>query len=732
MAKQLKKPETGLDSSAGPKFFGAGSVGFWPPFLLAVVAFLAYLPSLQSDFVYDARLEILQEGFVTSLANLPAILSLKVLGSYLMGGFRPGEQLYLMLNAAVWGKEPFGFHLGSNLLHAANVALLFVLLRRFVATELTAKPRNEARKVLVALMAVTLLFALHPLAVESVAEVSYSSCLLVTFFTLLALIAATAFRPEDLREAGIIGSLGTLAVFAAVTCKESGLTAVLLLIAYRILFRRHEANGPWLLFLGASMAVTAAFLAARFLLAPPGRDTYTYLGGSFSQVFLIQPRLWVFMMGKLVWPTQLSADYTLENANGISTPLALVTLTVVVLLQGWLATRSRIGAMGVAFYWLGLVTVSNFVPLYRIVADRFYYLPLAGVSMQLLALLLLVLEHPRGFWTAVGLLFASTLPLTLLTLERQKVFKDESSLWSDTLRVSPFSWTARDNLGVAFLQKGEVDEAITQYQQALDVNPTYDKARNNLGFALLQKGAVDPAVAQFQKALAINPNYAEAHNNLGNALMQKGQGDEALSEYQKALALNPNYADAHYNLGQALWQMKRTDEATTEFRRTLEINPDHADAHNSLGIALAQKGEMDEAIVEYQAALEIDPNHYTACYNLGNALWLKGRRDEALAQLQKAVEINSNFAEGYNNLGNLLLQMGQTDEAVLQWQKALALKPAFLGAHYNLGKALLQQGKIEEAVAQFEETLRLKPDFTEAQSSLARALVAQKAASLKK
>src|SRR5208282_1777855 len=92
--------------------------GVWAPPLLAVVAFLVYWPSLQSDFVYDARTEILEEGFITSLSNLPAVLSLKVLGMHLMLGSRPGQLLYLMLNAAVWGKQPWGYHLTSNLLHA--------------------------------------------------------------------------------------------------------------------------------------------------------------------------------------------------------------------------------------------------------------------------------------------------------------------------------------------------------------------------------------------------------------------------------------------------------------------------------------------------------------------------------------------------------------------------------------------------------------------------------------
>ena len=290
----------------------------WLPLALAAVAFLVYWPSLKSDFVYDARIEILEEGFVTSLSNLPAILSLKVLGMNLVLADRPGQLLYLMFNAAIWGREPFGYHLSSNALHAANVALLFVLLRRLMANELIERTGSDALKAQMALVAATLIFALHPIATESVAGVSFSSDLLVTFFTLVALLAATFFRPVSSRLAWLTGGLGAFCAFTSVTCKESGLATALLLIVYWFLFRRGEPKAPWLWFLGSATVLTAIFLAARFLFVRPGAVPLHYLGGSFSQVFLIQPRLWAFMMAKLVWPVQFSADYTLENVAGLS------------------------------------------------------------------------------------------------------------------------------------------------------------------------------------------------------------------------------------------------------------------------------------------------------------------------------------------------------------------------------------------------------------------------------
>ena len=666
MAKRSKKKKTSGNSawpmapapvtkeSLPKSIFWELFSGVGLPLLLAVMAFLVYWPSLKSDFVYDARFEIFGEGFITNSSNLPEVLSLHVLGMNLMLGDRPGQLLYLMLIAAVCGKEPFGYHLCSNLIHAANVALLFVLLRRLAKAEIMDLTRNQMRRVQLAAATVTLIFALHPLAVEPVAAINYSSDLLVAFFTLLALLAATAFRPENFRVAMLAGIIGTLCAFAAVTCKESGLAAAGLLIVYWILFRRDEAKGPWFWFLGGALTVTVAFLAARFVLAPHlSGPSPTYLGGSFFQVFLPQSQLWVFMMGKLFWPVQLSADYTLENLSGISVPFALAIAIIVILLQVVLAAKSRLGAMGVAIYWLGLSTVSNFIPLNRILADRFYYLPLIGVAMQLLPLLLLTLKSRCGFWVALAPFLSALLPLTALTFARQDIFANEFSLWSDTIQVSPLSSVAHNNLGIALSQKGQVDEGIIQFQNALEIDPTYALAHSNLGNALVQRGRVDEAIFQFQKALELNPYLFQADNSLGNALLQKGRVDEAMFQFQKALELNPRLAETYNNLGHALSLKGQVDEAMALLKKSLEINPYDAKTHCNLGVIFSEKGQLDEAITQFQKALEINPNFPLAHNDLGKALLRKGQVDEAIAQFQEVVRLEPNDGNAQMNLAKV-------------------------------------------------------------------------------
>jgi tetratricopeptide (TPR) repeat protein len=209
-----------------------------------------------------------------------------------------------------------------------------------------------------------------------------------------------------------------------------------------------------------------------------------------------------------------------------------------------------------------------------------------------------------------------------------------------------------------------------------------------LGSLLLERGQVPEAIANFQEALALRPEFAMAHYNLGVALGQKGQADEAVRQYQEAVRLEPELADARNNLGEALDQRGQIDEAIRQYQEVLRLNPDHADAHNNLGAAFVSKDQLDEAIRQYQEALRLKPNHVEAHNNLGMALGMKGQTDEAIRQFQEAVRLKPEHTGAHYNLGVALTRQGRVDEAIRQYQEVLRLKPDNADARRNLDAVL--------------------------------------------
>ena len=266
------------------------------------------------------------------------------------------------------------------------------------------------------------------------------------------------------------------------------------------------------------MVAVGAFFALRFALQPQDSQIFEvppkFLGGSLEAAIRIQPRLWILSLKNILWPDALSADYQPGNVLALPLGVGLAGLVLFVGGQGFLAFKSRLAAMGMLMFWLGLAPVSNLVPIYRPIADRFLYMPLAGMALLVVGGLLLVAGRRMIFGLLFGLLVTglilSLLPLSLATWRRQAVFANSIALWQDTLAKSPTSDTAANNLGFAFIRSGDHEAALEAFQLAL--NLTKGRKPNALaGVAIALESLNRPKEAEqyYQAAIADNAKYGD-------------------------------------------------------------------------------------------------------------------------------------------------------------------------------------------------------------------------------
>jgi tetratricopeptide (TPR) repeat protein len=246
------------------------------------------------------------------------------------------------------------------------------------------------------------------------------------------------------------------------------------------------------------------------------------------------------------------------------------------------------------------------------------------------------------------------------------------------------------------------------------------KVHNSMGMALGQVGRVQEAITEYDQALRIEPDYADAHSNLGTALTQVGRVQEAKEHLEASLRLVPNNPTMYYNMGIALAQLGRLQEAIEQYEQALRIKPDYAEAHDNLGVALQQAGKPTEAIAHWEQALRIKPDSAGTHNNLAVTLARLGRLQEALGHWEQALRLAPDYAEAHYNLGIALAHAGESEQAMEHWRQALRIKPDYAEAHYNLGVALQQAGKPTEAIQHFEQALRINPEFTAARNALAR------------
>jgi tetratricopeptide (TPR) repeat protein len=478
-----------------------------------------------------------------------------------------------------------------------------------------------------------MLWALHPVQVESVAWISEMKNTESCVFYLLTILFFLRGLPSENAGSrnGANGNYALALVFAALAMaskSSSLLLPVVLALGIwwmngRWQWRDLARVGPFLF-----LALLAAAITARTV-QHSGPDELQW-AQSWQERTATAGNIFWFYLGKLAWPHPLIIIYPgWEIDTGQWTSYVPVTALVLVLALLWAKRNSwsRPGLFAFGYFLLTLLPVMGLFSMtsfrYAPVEDHLQYLasmgPLSLIGAGLAWLAdFAILKKP---WRQLHLCLCGGLLalLGIVSWQRAWVYESEKTLWTDTLPKNPNCWLGYNILGLVFFQEGRPDDAIDLYQKSLAIYPGYSLAHFNLGLALSQKGQADHAMAEYRKALDLDPNFVDAHYNLGNGLFQQGRVDEAMAHYQKVLAINPNHVDAHNNLGFSLFEKGRVDDAVTQYREALRINPGFGDAHYNLGIALIQKGQVDDAIAEFEAAVRLNPSDQSAQNNLARA-----------------------------------------------------------------------------------------------------------------
>jgi len=502
----------------------------------------------------------------------------------LAANWHPFTTISHMLDCQFYGLNAGGHHLTNVLLHTAAVILLFLVLR-------------EATGALWRSAFVAAVFAIHPLRVESVAWVAERKDVLSGVFFMLTLWAYVHYarRPFSLGRY----LLAALSLTLGLMCKPMLVTLpfVLLLLDYWPLNRfagsasgQKHFSAPWRLLLekvpllGLSAGgCVAAVLAQKNALAPVAATTLPFRICNALVSYVIY-------IGQMFYPTDLAVFHPLTQRG----PLWEVALSFVLLLMvfaGVFYWRRKYPYLLVGWLWylgmlvpvIGLVQVGS-----QARADRYSYLPQIGLYLALTWVVTELCAGRRYCRPALGGVAAIVIgTLSMDSFIQTSYWRNSETLWTHTLACTSNNGVAHNNLGMALISKGQVDQAIAQYQKALEIQPRSALFHFNLGVAFAQKGQVDKAIEQYQKAVDLQPDYLQARNNLGDALLRTGRTDEAIAQFQEALKIWPNSTILRNNLGCIFLRQGQVRAAMAHFQRTLEIQPNNVDACQYLAWVLA-------------------------------------------------------------------------------------------------------------------------------------------------
>lgn len=572
--------------------------------LLAVVTLALYNPVNRHPFVnYDDDRYVTENPHVRQ--GLTGDTISWALTSTEQANWHPLTWISHALDVSLFRLNPAGHHFTSVVIHIANAIFLFLLL---------IWGTNRLGPSLF----VAALFALHPINVESVAWISERKNVLCTFFFFLTLWAYGWYvkKPNWKRYLLVAASFA-----AGLSAKPMVVTLpfVLLLLDYWPLERTQRINereaesGTRLVVEKIPLLVLSAFSAILTMHAQQA-------GGAVrsTQQFSVGVRLanainaYATYLSNMIWPTRLAPLYPHPGDSLATWRVAVAASALLAITAAVWKLRTRRYLLVGWFFFLGtLVPVIGLVQVGEAaMADRYAYIPLTGIFVMIAFGVADLAQSKNHKLVPVLAASAALIAFSFATHQQIQYWQSSEELWTHTLAVTENNFVAEDNLGGALVLEGKGEEAHAHFEAAALINPKDAMSHSNLGTYDLQHGQMQQAIKQYQTAIELTSDpglLAQTYANLGAAYRTIGDSAQAQEDYNHALRLNPNQFNAWLGLGLVAQKQGNLTEAITDLSRSVELEPT-AQGYLSLGRALAQAGHSTDALSAYDQALKLSPD----------------------------------------------------------------------------------------------------------------------------
>lgn len=601
--------------------------------MIAVTAVMIYSHTFHVPFVFDDIDSIVANSKIRDLAHFR---TLKVLTYQ-----RPLVDYTFALNYRYGGLNVSGYHLVNLLIHVSNGILAF-----FLSLALFRKLSGKGTEdIFISALVAALIFTAHPIQTQAVTYISQRYTSMAAFFYMSSvfcyLAARDAMAAKGRTTAYLLYFLTFLSGVMAFLSKQNSasLPFAILLVEYACYDRSWKGWMkkirivlPMVLVIGLFYFYNLGLFRHNIQFAKLLEDVsevsqqtqrigrWQYLCTQFN-VISIYIRL-------LLLPVRQNLDYLYPVKTGFfdgATPYAFMFLLAVII-TGWRCRKTiPVVFFGIFWFFITLSVESSIFPISDVLFEHRLYLPMFGFSLVAASAFAWVFSKRRVL--AYVLALSAVLSLSAAAYARNTVWRNGISLWSDVIRKAPGNYRAYNNLGIEWMQHGDLKAAVANYDESIRLKTNYSVAISNKGILMEKMGNNDEGIMLFRKALAIDPNLTAVRINLSTALRTKADELSASKNYSEAIVI---------------------------YEESLRVFPNSVKTHVNLGVAYIHAGRNDAAVKQFRSAVAIDPVSVEAITNLGIALYYQGKTADALQQLDKALRLNPNSEEIKNNIALIM------------------------------------------------------------------------------
>ncbi len=622
----------------------------------------------------------------------------------LLAMYTPLVYISFAIDYKIGGLDPRVYHATNLLLHLLNITLLF-----FVVRLLTQRIEIAA--------IVALLFAVHPLNTGAVAPVSTRSTLLYSFFFLAAFLSYIHYLKTDFELRYLVLTL-VLFLMALLSKSAAVVLPLVLLLTDYYCTRKFDARA-------ITGKIPFFVLSLIFgILTFVFREDAGHIGSqvvfsAFDRVFLVGYSI-VFYMFNVLIPVKLSAYYPYPVKIGGLLPLwfyltPLVIASFIFFIYKLQNFRREL-IFGALFFLINIILVLKIVPMGgEIVCDRYAYLPYIGFFLIIGWAYCWIADRFHGTSTSGWVKYSSIITVvaystafSVLSHERNKVWKDSLTLYNDVLEKYPFVSLAYYNRGIYKSEKKDYSGAIDDYNKAIELSPGYAKAYNNRGNLKSAKKDYSGAIDDYNKVIELHPGDAMAYNNRGVAKVKREKDYAgAMADYNRALEIMPAYAEAYDNRGNAKKALNDYHGAMEDYNKAIESNPRYLPSYFDRASLKMEQKNYEDALADYNRVHAIDPNNIRVYYERGNVKIVQKDYEGASGEYSKAIALNPDYAEAYQNRGNVRLIQEKYGESIADYNEALRLSPQNAGVYFNRARSRWNTSDKNGACADWRRSFEL-------------------------
>ncbi len=625
---------------------------------ITAITFVVFSPVINNQFInLDDNKFIYENDLIKSLS--PEQIS-KIFNAHIFSPwYKPLVYLSWTVEYKFFKLNPFIYHINNLMFHIINSILVFYIVL-IILKKLFDK--SDSDKWIAFFVA--MLFAVHPMKVESVAWAMERKDVLFSFFFLSSLLCYFRYVSQKKILFLILGSL--LFGFGLLS-KSMIITLPFVLFVVDYLFERKfnyklivEKIPFFLLFICGLFLYGISINYDSSLQGLTGKITQTKLNLETNSIgvspaierLVVSSYRIIVMSGHLIYPSNLSIVYPLsEYPNFIESSQIIMyvysAVLIFILLIGFFArSATRVLLASTLFFIFTIVPVlampgestSN-------VSDRYTYMPSIALFFLIgLLFRILWIRYHKIKIPLIALSVGIILALTLMTYNRCRVFNNSISLWDDVIKKYPISAVAYNNRGTAKADLGDYQSAIIDFTNSISIQPYDPGAHNNRGVSYIEVKEYQLALADFQQSIKLDANYLKAYFNKGMAYEDMNENEQAISNFDMVNKLNPAFFQAYKRKGDIyFFKLQNYTSAISEYTKAIALKPSRFEITNNRGVARHLLGNLGASLIDYKKASMLSPENAIVQFNIGMVNIELGRKDMGCKHLYEALRL------GYQN-----------------------------------------------------------------------------------